>query len=132
MTGLSLCYGSILSQVRLVHGLKTRISANPTTDPIPTLISIPFQSLLYSSYASGQVSEPTTFQKKDFGSQLTAAKLPESSTFEPLQMEVVQSNSLRGEIPARVCLLGKDKVTYMVYAIPKDWESRRDVILGED
>jgi anaphase-promoting complex subunit 4 len=106
--------------------------ANPFIDSTPTLINIPFQSLSYSHYASGQVSEPTTFQEKSFGSLLTAAKFPEKSAFEPVHMEVVRSNSLRGEIPARVCLLGKDKVTYKVYAIPKEWESKKDVILEED
>jgi anaphase-promoting complex subunit 4 len=47
-------------------------------------------------------------------------------------MEVARSNSLRGEIPARVCLLGKDKTTYKVYTIPKEWESKKDAILEED
>lgn len=49
-----------------------------------------------------------------------------------MQMEVVQSNSLRGDIPARVCMLGKDKTSYKVYAIPREWEFMRDVILPED
>lgn len=47
-------------------------------------------------------------------------------------MEVVRSNSLRGDIPARVCLLGKDKVTYKVYSIPQEWESKQDIITQED
>jgi anaphase-promoting complex subunit 4 len=47
-------------------------------------------------------------------------------------MEVVEGNSLRGDIPARVCLLGKDKVTYKVYALPRKWDPRMDAVLPED
>lgn len=44
-----------------------------------------------------------------------------TSGFIPIQMEVQQANNLRGEIPARVCLLGRDKVMYKTWALPADF-----------
>lgn len=36
----------------------------------------------------------------------------------PVRMEVMESSDARGGVPARVCLLGKDEVTYKVYSLP--------------
>lgn len=33
-------------------------------------------------------------------------------------MEVMEANDSRGGVPARVCLLGKDGVSYKVFALP--------------
>lgn len=38
--------------------------------------------------------------------------------FEPCNMEVRPGSHKKGKIPARVCLLGRDKCTYRVYGIP--------------
>ncbi|KAK1751793.1 anaphase-promoting complex, cyclosome, subunit 4-domain-containing protein [Echria macrotheca] len=43
--------------------------------------------------------------------------------FVPVQMEVQKARKDRGQIPARVCLLGKDKTVCRVYALPDDWET---------
>jgi len=43
-----------------------------------------------------------------------------SSTWLPRQMQVRQASSLRGDIPARVCILGSDD-TYRVFEIPQRW-----------
>jgi anaphase-promoting complex subunit 4 len=42
--------------------------------------------------------------------------------FVPIQMEVQSGSRARGDIPARVCLLGRDKSSYKTYALPEDWE----------
>lgn len=47
-------------------------------------------------------------------------EFPEDMTsFVPVRMEVMQASDARGGVPARVCLLGKDRVTYKVYALPE-------------
>lgn len=39
------------------------------------------------------------------------------SGFVPVRMEILQANDSRGGVPVRVCLLGKDEVTYKVFAL---------------
>lgn len=46
--------------------------------------------------------------------------------FRPVWMEIKRPGNGRGRMPARVCLLGSDKVTYKVFAIPDDLEGRAD------
>lgn len=40
------------------------------------------------------------------------------ASFMPVRMEVMEASDARGGVPARVCLLGKDEVTYKVYSLP--------------
>ncbi|KAL1880735.1 hypothetical protein Daus18300_001349 [Diaporthe australafricana] len=40
------------------------------------------------------------------------------ASFVPVRIEVMEANSSRGGVPARVCLLGKDGVSYRVYSMP--------------
>jgi anaphase-promoting complex subunit 4 len=42
-------------------------------------------------------------------------------------MEVRNRSRTRAEIPARVCLLGRDKAVYKMYALPEDWEAIADL-----
>lgn len=49
-----------------------------------------------------------------------AVEFPEDiASFVPVRMEVMQASDARGGVPARVCLLGKDGVTYKVYSLPE-------------
>ena len=40
----------------------------------------------------------------------------------PVQMEVMAASSARGDLPARICLLGADRVAYRVFALPPESE----------
>ena len=40
------------------------------------------------------------------------------ASFVPARMEVMEASDARGGVPARVCLLGKDGLTYKVYSLP--------------
>lgn len=40
------------------------------------------------------------------------------SSFGPVHMEILGADDSRGGVPARVCLLGKDEVSYKVFALP--------------
>jgi len=51
----------------------------------------------------------------------------EVSGLAPIQMDVQRRSSARGEMPDRVCLLGRDKVTYRTYVLPEDWEAVRKI-----
>lgn len=41
------------------------------------------------------------------------------ASFVPVRMEVMEASDARGGVPARVCLLGKDEVTYKVFSLPE-------------
>lgn len=88
-----------------------------------SLIKISHQSatLLYRHYEAGQrpslrpldMDDQTLFCTRGFS---------HLSHFTPVQMMVQKSCSLRGEIPGRVCLVGKDRAMYKTYALPRSWE----------
>lgn len=42
------------------------------------------------------------------------------ASFLPVRMEVMEASDARGGVPARVCLLGKDGITYKVYSLRPD------------
>lgn len=39
------------------------------------------------------------------------------SGFAPIRMEVMEANDARGGVPARICLLDKDGLSYKVFAL---------------
>lgn len=88
--------------------------------------------MAYGNSAEGGVPKPLRLNARDINRSVSVAKLPKSKGFLPVSMEVVEGSSLRGDIPPRVCLLGKDKTTYRVYAIPRDWEPSLIASLEED
>lgn len=47
-------------------------------------------------------------------------------------MEVQRASKTRGEIPARVCLLGRDRAVYKTYALPDHLETYSGKPLGEE
>ncbi|KAB5570611.1 anaphase-promoting complex, cyclosome, subunit 4-domain-containing protein [Coniochaeta sp. 2T2.1] len=97
-----------------------------------SLWNIPFQTLSYKDYASGTVPDPPQLDSEQLSGTLTEAGIPNVPGFVPVHMEVVEASSQRSEIPARVCLLGKDRTTYKVYALPKNWEPRMDIVPEDD
>jgi anaphase-promoting complex subunit 4 len=42
--------------------------------------------------------------------------------YKPMQMQVVDRNNSRGDIPGRICIVGQDKVTCKVYELPGGWQ----------
>ncbi|KAF9871668.1 anaphase-promoting complex component cut20 apc4 [Colletotrichum karsti] len=77
-------------------------------------IPIPSQALNYTLYEEENLPDPVPLSEQLQGKCLT---LPEDSSFVPVQMDVQDATSARGEIPARVCLLGSDRFTYKVFGL---------------
>ena len=46
--------------------------------------------------------------------------VPSDTTFSPLQMEVASASTARGDVPARLCVLGQDRAAYRVFALPDE------------
>jgi anaphase-promoting complex subunit 4 len=76
----------------------------------------------YQEYTAGQC--PPTLELDGTGSEGISSCFAFSSMsgFTPIHMEVQRTSKLRGEIPARVCLLGRDRAMYKIYALPEDME----------
>jgi anaphase-promoting complex subunit 4 len=69
---------------------------------------------------------------KDSENVWSSLAFSRSSGFTPIQMEVQRGSKARGYIPARVCLLGRDKSVYKTYALPEDWEAAEEVTAKGD
>lgn len=82
-----------------------------------SIITVPMQSqtLSYTHYEESNLPSPT--QLSSLMGQCTAAALPEDSSFAPVQMDVQEVTSARGEMPIRICLLGSNRSTYKVFAL---------------
>ena len=96
------------------------------------LLNIPFDSLPYEEHVAGKEPQALRFEADSLGDLLSTAKVPCAAGFVPVHMQVVGGSSQRGDIPARVCLLGKDRATYKVYALPRNWGPMMNVVLQED
>ncbi|KAK4179671.1 anaphase-promoting complex, cyclosome, subunit 4-domain-containing protein [Triangularia setosa] len=92
-------------------------------DPAYSLIRIRYRSisLLYRQYEPGQRPSAWALDRDDQTLFCTTG-FSHLSHFTPVHMEVQKTCRLRGEIPGRVCLVGKDKAMYKTYALPKSWE----------
>lgn len=72
----------------------------------------------YQQYTAGScppVLQLDAIGNADIGSCFAFSHM---SGFTPVQMEVQRASKLRGEMPARVCLLGRDRAMLKTYALP--------------
>ncbi|ETS76021.1 hypothetical protein PFICI_12965 [Pestalotiopsis fici W106-1] len=85
------------------------------------IIKVPHTSvnLGYHVYDPWVPAEPHVLNTEQVVSVFPNAKVPLESGFMPGQMEVREASSQRGQIPARVALLGKDGQTYKVFSLPR-------------
>jgi anaphase-promoting complex subunit 4 len=88
--------------------------------------------LPYEDHSDGKIPKGLRFEAENLSDLLSVARVPSGAGFVPIHMEVVEASAQRGDIPSRVCILGKDKVTYKVYSLPRNWEPKMDVVLQED
>lgn len=72
-------------------------------------------ALSYDEYTPGRCPSAVAFDES-IGSCVAFSHM---SGFAPLQMEVHKASNLRGDMPARICLLGSDRSAYRIYALPE-------------
>ncbi|KAL8370862.1 hypothetical protein RB595_000957 [Gaeumannomyces hyphopodioides] len=99
--------------------------------PFMFRLSLESQSARFSAYTDGTPPEAHELGVGDLmaGSprmDVSGGAASGRGAFRPVWMEVKRPSNGRGRMPARVCLLGSDKVTYKVFAIPDDLEGRAD------
>ncbi|GAB1320294.1 hypothetical protein MFIFM68171_10504 [Madurella fahalii] len=102
---------------------------NRREEPKSALLHIAYQSanVPYGGYTEGQC--PPVMELDGIGNDGVSAWFAFSTTssFSPVLMEVQRASNLRGEIPARICLLGRDRMMYKVYALPEELTSDRPI-----
>lgn len=90
-------------------------------EPRSALLRIAYQSaqLSYQQYTEGRC--PPALELNGTGNEGISSCFAFShlSGFAPIQMEVQRASNLRGEVPARVCLLGRDRAMYKTYMLPE-------------
>ncbi|KAK4044627.1 anaphase-promoting complex, cyclosome, subunit 4-domain-containing protein [Parachaetomium inaequale] len=99
---------------------------NQPEEPRSVLLRIAYRSphMPYQGHSGGQL--PSVLELNSTGSEQASSCFAFShmSGFTPIQMEVQRASKLRGEIPARVCLLGRDRAMYKTYALPEDLDDQ--------
>jgi hypothetical protein len=92
------------------------------------LLRIAYQSigLSFSAYRQGMapsvVKIGVSDLEKNTNKLCMSFRFPKTAGFAPVQMEVERANKARGDVPNRVCLLGRGNAQYRIYALPEDWE----------
>lgn len=84
------------------------------------------EELGYTEYVAGSPVAPRVLSTEQVNSVFPTMIVPqEAGAFTPVQMEVRTASSERGKMPARISLLGQDRQTHLVFALPEDfsWKS---------
>ncbi|KZL83781.1 anaphase-promoting complex component cut20 apc4 [Colletotrichum incanum] len=82
------------------------------------IVTIPVQSpnILYVPYQEGNLPTAAALSQQLKGNDTTAT-LPEDPSFMPVRMDVQDASDARGEVPARVCVLGANRTAYKVFSL---------------
>lgn len=82
----------------------------------PVVVSVPVQSarLPYSPYDADDPGNTSSVAAEGFDEY----RLPAEQAMRPVRMEVHDRSDLRGEVPARICLLAGNRTTWRTFSIP--------------
>lgn len=86
-------------------------------DNTPKALSIPIRPS-HLSYSPWDPSNPGEIPTVTLDG-MTVYSFPAQATQRPLRMEVFEKADIRGDIPARVCLLDGNKTTLRSFKIPQ-------------
>lgn len=91
-------------------------------EPGSVLVRIAYQSasVPYQEYREGQCPPVLRLDSAEGEGICSYFGFSQMAGFTPIQMEVQRASTLRGEIPGRVCLLGRDRALCKTYALPED------------
>lgn len=97
------------------------------TGALPFLFRIPLKSPeggAYVPHKEGTAPVATLMSVEDImgaTSRLEVSEQAQGSKFVPVWMEIKAPSNVRGKVPARICLLGRDRITYKVFAVPDEF-----------
>ncbi|PTB62161.1 hypothetical protein BBK36DRAFT_8547 [Trichoderma citrinoviride] len=102
---------------------KTLILFCTNKDHTPLILSIPVQDdqkLAYSTYDPTKPT-PTQTSSRTNTKPFHRYTLPSSHhALRPVRMEVHDESHVRGDLPARICLLGANRTTWRTYKLPSE------------
>ncbi|KAK1987036.1 anaphase-promoting complex component Cut20/Apc4 [Colletotrichum cereale] len=83
-----------------------------------SIVTIPVQSpnIAYTPYREGDLPTAQALSKQ-LQDEVTTTTLPEDPSFTPVRMDVQDASDARGEVPARVCVLGANRTAYKVFSL---------------
>ncbi|KAK4106231.1 hypothetical protein N658DRAFT_490835 [Parathielavia hyrcaniae] len=125
--GIGLPQGVTIVDFKFLDDRYLMVLCSQNEEPRSVVVRIAYQSarIPYEEYAVGQC--PSMLDLDGTGNEgfTSCYAFSSMSGFAPIQMEVQRASKLRGEMPARVCLLGRDRALYKIYALPEDTEQGR-------
>ncbi|KAL2024645.1 hypothetical protein VTK56DRAFT_6846 [Thermocarpiscus australiensis] len=123
--GLGLPDDATIVDFKYLDDKSLLVLCNRKEEPRSALLNIAYQSskMPYQDYTEGQRPLVLDLSSNSGEGVYSLFAFSHMSGFMPIQMEVQRANKLRGEIPARVCLLGRDRAMYKIYALPEDLTS---------
>lgn len=85
-------------------------------DGTPVILSVPVDSpkLEYGPYDPSTPKQVPHNAAEDFAECL----LSNQQELRPVRMEVHQASNVRGETPARICLLGRNRTALRTFSLP--------------
>ncbi|KAL7942047.1 anaphase-promoting complex, cyclosome, subunit 4 domain-containing protein [Trichoderma barbatum] len=100
---------------------KTLLLFCVNTDNAPIVLSVPIQDeskLIYNPYNATNPAQVSALTSTKLFSKY---HLPTSHhALRPIRMEVHDRSQVRGDLPARVCLLGSNRTTWRTYRFPSE------------
>nr|XP_036584808.1 anaphase-promoting complex component cut20 apc4 [Colletotrichum truncatum]KAF6794458.1 anaphase-promoting complex component cut20 apc4 [Colletotrichum truncatum] len=116
------------TSIRIINGISSNVTTTVSALSIEEgkIVELKFlnsntlvllcQALNYIPYEEGNLPgySPLSGRLRE---ECTVATLSEDHTFTPVQMDIQDATNARGEIPARICLLGSNRTTYKVFGI---------------
>lgn len=100
---------------------KTLILFCTDTDNTPVILSVPIQDESMLSYNPYNAANPAQMSSLTSAEHFPKYSLPASHhSLRPIRMEVHDKTQVRGDLPARVCLLGSNRTTWRTYKFPSD------------
>ncbi|KAL2141101.1 hypothetical protein VTI28DRAFT_2791 [Corynascus sepedonium] len=98
------------------------VLCNQRDEPRSVLLRIAYQSphMPYQAQIEGRTPPVLNLDGTGDGRIASCYSFSHMSGFTPIQMEVQKASTLRGEVPARICLLGRDRTMLKTYSVSSD------------
>ncbi|KAK3692238.1 anaphase-promoting complex, cyclosome, subunit 4-domain-containing protein [Podospora appendiculata] len=132
--GLELPKGITIIDFKFLDDLNLLILCHHNDDAGPVLLKLVYRAhtMVYRDYTIGKAPRTEKLGTSRTGSAFSTFRFSDMAGFTPVQMDVQRGSKAKGEMPARVCLLGRDKTVYRTYALPADWEITAEGLVRED
>ncbi|KAK3333189.1 anaphase-promoting complex, cyclosome, subunit 4-domain-containing protein [Cercophora scortea] len=131
--GVELPKGITIVDFKFLDDMNLLMLCHQNDEAGPILLKLVYRarSMIYQDYTIGEAPQTEKLGTPQTGSAFSAFRFSDVAGFAPVQMDVQRGSKAKGEMPARVCLLGRDKTVYKTYALPADWEFSAERLVRE-